>query len=158
MKKAGFGRDSFKSKYVGKFEGVKVYETNNIGLGFGENSGGVTLPPDKILVGKGAYSLLGKSAKIRDLFHHEFGHILQSRQSFVGLDGFYNIIAPESFASSALGTSNFANNFWTETWANNLSEDYFGVAFRDIVKYPSASLSNFNLSKFLALKVINILK
>lgn len=158
MEKAGFGRNSVKAKYVGKFEGANVYETKNVGLGFGENSGGLTLPPNKILVGKGAYSLLGKNnAKIIDLFHHEFGHILQSRQSFVGLDGFYKIIAPESLASSSLGSSNFANNYWTETWANQLAEDYFGSAFTYIDKYPSASLSNFNLSKFLVLKAFNIL-
>lgn len=109
-------------------------------------------------MGKGAYALLGKNnAKIVDLFHHEFGHILESRQWFVGLDGFYKIIAPESIASSALGSSNFANNYWTETWANQLSEDYFGSVFKNIAKYPSASLSNYNLSKFLALKVVNVL-
>ena len=158
MEKAGFGKISIKAKYVGKYEGVNVYETKNISLGSGENSGGLTLPPNKILVGKGAYSLLAKSnAKILDLFHHEFGHILESRQWFVGMEGFYKIIAPESLASSSLGTTNFANNYWTETWANQLSENYFGTPFTNTIKYPSASLSNYNLSKFLILKAYNIL-
>lgn len=55
------------------------------------------------------------NSKVIDLFHHEFGHILEYRQWFVGLDGFYKVIAPESIATSALRSSDFANY---------LSQDY----------------------------------
>lgn len=149
MQKAGFGKVGIKGKYVGKYEGVKVYENSRIGLGVGENSSGVTLPPDKILVGKGAYSLLGKgNEKIADLFRHEFGHILQSRQPFVGIDGFYKVIARESIWSAATSTYAEHNSFWTETWANSLSNNYFGGSFNYPSVYPISSLSSSNFLKF----------
>jgi len=149
MQKAGFGKVGIKGKYVGKYEGVKVYENGRIGLGVGEASGGLTLPPDKILVGKGAYSLLGKgNKKVADLFRHEFGHILQSRQPFVGLDGFYKVIAPASIKSAATSTYVEHNAFWTETWANHLSNEYFGGTFNAISAYPTSPLSLNNFLKF----------
>jgi RHS repeat-associated protein len=134
-------------KYMGKFEGVNVYESDAGFLGSGEGSGGLTLPPNRITVGKGAYSLLGRNNKsINDLFRHEFGHILEYRQPFVGLEGFYKVIAPESLLTSNMS---FANNYWTETWANHLSNSYFGGVFNNLTKYPSAPLSFFNFCKFL---------
>ncbi|UFH34663.1 hypothetical protein [Flavobacterium acetivorans] len=103
------------------------------------------------MVGKGAYTLLGKgNENVKELFRHEFGHILQYRQSFVGLEGFYKVIAPESLLTSNMS---FANSYWTETWANHLSNNYFGSVFNNLTKYPSSPLSIFNFSKFLALKL-----
>ena len=158
MEKAGFGKgSSIKGKYVGKFEDVKIYESKK--LGAGNLSGGVTLPPDTIIVGKGVYNLLETSEYVQDLLHHEFGHILQSRQPFVGIRGFYKVIAPESALSAYLDgkiiapptwTLHSHNNFWTETWANKLSRDYFGNIFHDFVNFRGEPLGLVNFLKFLA--------
>ena len=132
-------------KYMGKFEGVNVYESDAGFLGSGEGSGGLTLPPNRITVGKGAYSLLGKNLYVNDLFRHEFGHILEYRQPFVGLINFYKVIGTESLLTSNMS---FADSYWTETWANHLSNNYFGGVFNDFTKYPAAPLSFFNFCKF----------
>lgn len=135
-------------KYRGKFEGVKVYETKQ--LGNGKFAGGITLPPDRITVGTNVFpneSGIFEFSETQDLLRHEFGHILESRESFVGLKGFYKIIALESLATSNLP---IANNYWTETWANHLSTNYFGYGgFYDQIKYPALPLSDFNRAKFL---------
>jgi hypothetical protein len=138
MKKAGFGRNSFKTKFVGKFKDANVYESTDPSIGKGATSGGITLPPGKIIVGKGAYRLYGKLAKVTDLFHHEYGHILQAKN--VGLEAFYKVIAPQSLITSNM---DIADSFWTETWANHLAEKEFGC-FYNSVRFPSAPLSKFN--------------
>ena len=136
-------KGSAKGWYMGKYQNVNVYETS--GLGSGKYSGGLTLPPKSILIGKGAFGLIGNNDQINDLMMHEFGHILESRQSFVGLEGFYKVIAPESLLTSRMS---YANSYWTETWANHLSENYFGKCFLNSVKYPSSNLSGDNYLKF----------
>lgn len=110
--------------YVGEYRGVKVYESS-VGIGKGAQSGGLTLPPNKMVIGKGAYALrdiYGDSGTY-DLFTHEFGHILQAKK--VGEAAFYDIIAPSSGYSATVNTYKGHNQFWTETWANQLSYDYF---------------------------------
>ena len=110
--------------YVGEYKGVKVYESS-VGFGKGAQSGGLTLPPNKMVVGKGAYALrdiFGDSGTY-DLFTHEFGHILQAKK--VGEAAFYDIIAPSSGYSATVNSYRGHNQFWTETWANQLSYDYF---------------------------------
>lgn len=41
-------------------------------------------------------------------------------------DTLHSVIAPESVVSAARGVS-YHNSFWTETWANFLSKQYFGA-------------------------------
>lgn len=111
--------------YVGEYRGgVKVYESS-VGFGNGSDSGGLTLPPNKMVVGKGAYNLrniIGDNGTY-DLFTHEFGHILQAKK--IGEAAFYDIIAPSSLYSATKNTYLGHNQYWTETWANQLSYDYF---------------------------------
>src|SRR5690625_7663474 len=78
-------------KYVGKYEGVYMYESKQVGYGSG--SGGIALPGRGIIVGKGAFS----NRLAMDLVHHEYGHILQARK--VGYVAFYHTIAKESLRS-----------------------------------------------------------
>ncbi len=112
-------------------------------------AGGLTLPPDRITVGTNVFPNsdgIFEFEQTQDLLRHEFGHILQSREPFVGLTGFYKVIGPESLATSRLP---FADRYWTETWANHLSTNYFGYGgFYDDLKYPSLPLSGFNRAKF----------
>ncbi|MGE8533128.1 MAG: RHS repeat-associated core domain-containing protein [Chryseobacterium sp.] len=119
------------AKYVGQYRGVNVYESS-VGFGNGAQSGGLTLPPNQMVVGKGAFALkdiFGKSGTY-DLFTHEYGHVLQAKK--VGEAAFYEIIAPSSIYSASKNTYLGHNQFWTETWANQLSYDYFtnrGLSF-----------------------------
>jgi len=137
-------KGSIMGKYVGKHENVNVYESSE--LGNGATSGGLTLPPNRIIVGKGAYALKANAQSgTFDLFQHEFGHILQFRQPFVGYYGFYHVIGPESLLFSA---TSFSNNYWTETWANFLSSQHSGTLFYDTVRFPIQDISIFNKAKF----------
>jgi hypothetical protein len=114
---------TIKAKYVGKFEGVRVYESKLLGDYFGNDGySAVTLPPKGILTGKGVINDI-------DMMRHEFGHILQYRK--YGFGAYYKVIAPESLHSSIINKGKFINgiplhNFtWTETYANYLSANYF---------------------------------
>ncbi len=125
-------------KYVGKYEGVSVFETPELGIG--EGSGGITLPGRGITVGRGVFSRGQDIA----LMQHEFGHILQARQ--VGNVAFYGIIGKESLISASLhgvGGHNHST-FWTETWANKLSSGYFGSNYIHSSQFPIRELSSFN--------------
>jgi RHS repeat-associated protein len=111
--------------YVGKFEGVNVYESSIHGQ-WSPRGGysGVTIPERGIIVATGLYK---EDEYNNDKWYmrHEFGHILQYRK--FGTLAYYRIIAPESFLSATmhgkLGWNH--NNFWTETYANYLSSKYF---------------------------------
>lgn len=115
-------------KYVGKFEGVDVYETAELGTGYG--SGGITLPGRGITVGKGAFS----KALDMDLVGHEFGHTLQIEE--LGAYGFLKDIGLPSIGSANRdGVNGWKHTeFWTEVWANRLSHSYFKYNF-NIGKY-----------------------
>lgn len=142
-----------KGKFVGKYQDVNIYESSKLG-----SKGGLTLPPDKIIIGNGQfknflnhYTDESGYSYVRDLLRHEFGHILQARQPFVGVANFYGIIGPESLASAARHGINghSHSDFWTETWANNLALRYFGNPFSDPIKFPSSPLSAVNFMKFM---------
>ena len=144
----GFSTSSFpkndytiSGKYVGKFEGISVYESSK--LGEGAYSGGVTLPGRGIIVGKGAYS----KQLAMDLMHHEYGHILQAEE--VGMKAFYAVIGKESLASAAMNGKfgHVHNTYWTETWANYLSKDYFGSNYIQSNWFPVQNISFYNLLK-----------
>ena len=62
------------------------------------------------------------------MIQHEYGHVLQYKQ--VGPKAYYSVIAPESAASASYSNINplhVHDSFWTETWANYLSRQYFGL-------------------------------
>ena len=137
----GFGAHGIKNlnqkitgKWVGKFEGVDMYESSK--LGNGQYSGGITLPGRGIVVGSGAYS----QGCNKELVHHEFGHILQARK--VGLKAFYTLIGPESLISAANNGIMWHSHkkFWTETWANYLSKEYFGNMYFGSSDFPIQKL------------------
>jgi hypothetical protein len=77
------------------------------------------------------------------MMQHEFGHILQYRE--VGAGVYWNLIAPASLASATFNSGSHSN-FWTETWANYMSKNYFGNAWIGGSAYPAVKLS---LSKYL---------
>ena len=88
------------------------------------------------------------------MMQHEFGHILQYRK--FGAYIYWHAIAPESFASATLSPSTHGK-FWTETWANYLSKEYFGKGWLGaedysmgrLRYYPAKDLSTlFKIAKF----------
>ena len=107
--------------YVGKIEGVNVYEAVVLGKWspYGGYSG-VTVPERGIVVGLGVF------VNDKDMMMHEFGHILQYRVH--GARAYWSVIAPESFLSAKKHGKNGWNHncFWVETYANYLSRNYFG--------------------------------
>jgi RHS repeat-associated protein len=136
-------------KYVGRFEKIAVYESAS--LGAGEASGGLTLPNMGIIVGTGVYAQT--SPLNWDLLAHEFGHVLQSKLPYVGFDGYYAIIAPESAASAAFDDFQTSINFWTETWANYLSSNYFSNHAWNNSYNPVKNISFWNMLKFMTYRV-----
>ena len=141
--------DKIKAKYVGRFEGQRVFESSNLGSLAEEEIVGFTLPDIGIFVGDGAFS----SGEKRGLamMQHEFGHVLQYRR--VGADFYYRVIAKESAMNCGdiwpyNGISH--SEYWTETWANYLSKQYFGdrwlgmekrIKKRTAFYYPSKNIS-----------------
>jgi RHS repeat-associated protein len=116
--------DKYTGKYVGRFEGVNVYESSELGnFNRPDLSGGITLPGRGITVGQGVFTR-GASGNI-DLLKHEFGHILQSKE--LGNISFYkNVGIPSIKSASGNGINgHWHNSYWTEIWANRLSSTYF---------------------------------
>ena len=95
-----------------------------------------------------------RSLYTKQLLQHEFGHILQARK--VGLVAYYSIIAKESFISASFdGINGWSHDlFWTETWANYLSQNYFG-ANSLINSWPSQNISWFNYLRLLSANIIH---
>jgi hypothetical protein len=127
--------------YAGKFEEVNVYETNQLGtLEESEKgrSGGITLPPLGIIVGKGVYS----KKYDMDLLKHEFGHKLQ--YDIVGFRKYYNIIGVNSLLSAYLDGKGGWNHdeYWIEKWANYLSREYFGSNGWDNLRFPVQNINH----------------
>jgi RHS repeat-associated protein len=135
---SAIGEEPITGKYVGKFEGVNIYESEKLGVG--RNSSGVTLPGRGIIVGKG----VGTKGVYDELLQHEFGHILQARE--VGIKAYYTVIAKESLISATFqGVGGWNHNtFWTETWANYLSSQYFGSRYIMSSEFPIQNISTFN--------------
>lgn len=136
---ADLPEETFTGTYVGKFEGVKVYETKAF-------NGGITIPERGIIVSKGAFAARNRWGEA--LLQHEFGHILQYKM--IGPRAYYGIVAKESLASATLhGVGGHDHGAaWMEKWANYLSNDYFGS--RSILPrypqfYPIENISRFNM-------------
>ncbi len=110
-------------KFKGTFEGVNVYETPELGVGYG--SGGITLPGRGITVGDGVFS---RSLDF-DLMQHEFGHVLQIRQ-LGGFSFLKDVGIPSIRSANQNGLNGWSHNkFWTEVWANDLSSSYFDTNY-----------------------------
>ena len=113
-------------KYKGMFEGQYVYESKQLGTYASGNYAGFTLPDQGIVVGDGVFSS-GKKGGLA-MLQHEFGHVLQYRK--VGAIDYYDVIAKESLLNCGydkLFGTNTHSTYWTETWANYLSKNYFGA-------------------------------
>lgn len=132
-----------RAQYIGEFEGVNVYETEDLGYFASGNYAAEAQPKYGILAGLGVYE-----NKVVDMLQHEFGHILQYRE--YGADAYYKIIAPEAQASyhRALKYNKLSlhYNHWTETHANFLSQRYFGAKWQGGAgtNYPAANISLIN--------------
>ena len=140
-----------KVKYVGRFEGQNVYESKLLGtFSYKGSYSGFTLPDLGIYVGKGVFTLNQQAGLA--MMQHEFGHVLQYR--IIGFKDYYGVIAKESLLNCAadrlFGTSTH-DTFWTETWANYLSKNYFGTKWlgtetllqnNELFYYPSKNISN----------------
>ena len=133
------GEDTFTGTYVGKFEGVNVFESKILGNIEG-NISAVTIPERGIVAAEGVFT--SGVVKGRRMMQHEFGHILQYRK--FGAYAYWHIIAPESLSSVALSPSSH-KYFWTETWANFLSKEFFGRRWECEGYYPVREISIFNL-------------
>ena len=138
-------------RYVGDYEGQHVFESPMLGT-YSEQGGysGVTFPDRGICVGKGVFT--GASENGRALMQHEFGHVLQYR--IVGASKYYQVIAKESFLNMC-GISPYNkvphDVFWTESWANYLSKQYFGVTWHGVDRLTKAAFLRYfpavNISK-----------
>lgn len=128
---------TIRGQYVGDFEGQNVFESKSLGT-YSDKGGysGFTLPDKGIFVGKGVFS--GHSINGHAMMQHEFGHVLQYRK--VGAILYYKSIAKESMFNCAcdelLGTRSH-DTFWTETWANYLSKNYFGSQWLGVETFSS---------------------
>ena len=70
------------------------------------------------------------------MMQHEFGHVLQYR--IVGSNNYYTVISKESIKSCTQDV-NAQSSFWTETWANDLSKQHFGVTWHGVDTYSLAN-------------------
>lgn len=102
---------------------------------------GVAIPSKGIFLGKNVFR------NDYDMVKHEFGHVLQ--YNLHGELAYYSIIAPESFVNASMSKTDMEhNNFWTETYANYLSYNYFKTKYNctswNLKEYPIKSISFFN--------------
>ena len=129
------GDKTITGTYVGKFEGVNVFETKKLGNIEQHAYKAVTVPERGIIAGKGVYTS-GLEKGIA-MMQHEFGHILQYRMYPAA---YWSVIGIESGLScsyaSFKGDLTLHWNFWTEKWANYLSKGYFGGKWLGS-KFPS---------------------
>lgn len=145
------GESTIKGKYVGTFEGQKVFESKMLG-NIKDNYRAFTVPDQGIIVADGVFTSGGKAGKA--MMQHEFGHVLQYRK--VGSYAYWHVIAPESLASASLTSSASHDYFWTETWANYLSSRYFGGKWIGGDDFPIKNISVFNMFRLISAQLIGI--
>lgn len=135
--------ETITGKYVGTFEGINVFESKKMG-DIRNNYSGITIPERGIIVGRGVFTSASNNG--RAILQHEYGHILQYME--VGTKAYYRVIAPESLASatySRIDKSYSHDLFWTETWANYLSKNHFGIYWLgNPIDYPVKDISIYN--------------
>ena len=152
------GEKTISGKYVGTFEDIPVFESKNCGSLIKPGTDGkihykgVTVPERGIIVGEGVFTS-GKKAGTA-MMQHEFGHILQYR--IYGAGAYWHVIAPESFINAACTSTH--DKFWTETYANYLSKNYFGNAWIGGNDYPIKNISFFNETLLKACKSIELMQ
>jgi hypothetical protein len=129
-------------KYVGNYEGQNVFESKLLGTYSSGSYSGLTLPDRGIVVGKGVFTHF--SINGRTLMQHEFGHVLQYR--IVGERNYYTVIAKESLFNCTVDPSTH-DTFWTETWANYLSKQYFGTKWYGLEKFAISTQLRYFPSK-----------
>ena len=134
--------ETFTGKYVGAFEGVKVFETKRLGSITTPKPDGwfhyraATVPGRGIIVGEGVFTS-GKKEGLA-MMQHEYGHILQFRK--FGPLVYWLIIAPSSLFNATFFPS-CHYMFWTETWANYLAKAYFGDLWIGGNDYPTRDIN-----------------
>lgn len=135
------GENTITGKYVGTFENQYIFESSALGNINGDYYG-VTIPERGIIVGKGVFT----GGKLRGLamIQHEFGHILQYRE--IGPKAYWTVVAPESLIDCATRPKEHYR-YWTETWANFLSQKYFGNKWIRSLQYPAKNISFINQIK-----------
>ena len=136
-------------RYVGDFEGVHVFESPLIG-NIKTNWRACTIPEVGIFAVRGALTSMTKELEESGmaLLQHEFGHILQYRG---WKKAYWPLVAKESFISAKSHNSTH-HKFWTETWANYLSKEYFGERWLGTYTrfkkwYPAVNISPENLKR-----------
>jgi hypothetical protein len=98
---------------TGIFEGIKIFEAHWMPVG-----AGMALPGFGIIVYPGG------SGNIK-LLRHEFGHILQSKETGI-LSFYFEIGIPSLFSAMRNGKNGHRHQmYWTEVWADQLSTLYF---------------------------------
>lgn len=145
------GESTITGRYVGTFEGQKVFESKMLG-NIKSNYRAFTVPDQGIIVADGVFTSgkdIGKA-----MMQHEFGHVLQYRK--VGSYAYWHVIAPESLASASLTSSASHDHFWTETWANYLSSRYFGGKWIGGDDFPIKNISGFNMFRLISAQLIGI--
>lgn len=92
---------------------------------------------------------------------HEFGHVLQYLKH--GVNAYYGIIAPESAASAIFNSIEQHFHFWTESYANYLSFNYFKpqivkgvIPLWNFKEYPVKNINLFNLFRLNIAKSLHI--
>ena len=140
-------------KYVGHFEDQMVFESKVLGT-YEKGYQGMTLPGRGVVVGDGVFTrgaAVSSTSAGRAMLQHEYGHILQSR--IVGTSAYYKVIAIESMANceyDRLFDKSTHDTFWTEIWANHLSQNHFRRAWLEKERlinametfyYPSRSIT-----------------
>lgn len=146
------GESTITGKYVGKFEGVNVFETKSFGDIHKNAYRAVTIPERGIIAGKGVFTS-GMRPGLA-MMQHEFGHILQYSMFPTA---YYRVVAPESLASCTFSPSSH-DYFWTETWANYLSKGYFGRRWiGGEYGYPASNISTFNLMRMIFAQPLGVM-
>lgn len=146
------GEKTITGKYVGLFEGQNVFESSKLG-NIDNVFRGFTVPERGIIVAEGVFTSGKKNGMA--MMQHEFGHILQYRK--IGAYAYWHVIAPESLTSAAFSSYVEHGKFWTETWANYLSNKYFG---QDWIgpqsQYPIKNISSFDMHRLMFWQILEI--
>ena len=114
------------------------------------NEWACTIPEVGIFAVRGALTSMTKELEESGmaLLQHEFGHILQYRG---WKKAYWPLVAKESVISAKSHNSTH-HKFWTETWANYLSKEYFGERWLGTYTrfkkwYPAVNISPENLKR-----------
>lgn len=147
------GENTITGKYVGKFQGVNVFESRRLGdIKTGRYSA-VTIPERGIIAADGVFT--SQLERGLAMMQHEYGHILQYRK--FGSLAYWRIIAPSSLVSAISNTSEAHGQYWTETWANYLAKEYFKILWLgNKYGYPARNIGNFTSFILVQMKMLQM--